>query len=279
MVRRNSQHGHPHIIMKLSAAFSILLALRAMIQVAFMPTFYAVLGSPSVLLRPRVISRIFMAKLWIVFGNGVDENSRAIKQQLITPNAYGVVLDIGAGYGHTANYLDKSRVMRYIALEPNTEMHSGLRSLANAAGFKESDGTLLILSCGAQDIASIVSYINEYSVDTLVSILTICSIPSPENTLTDIVSRVLKPGGQLLLYEHVLSSLPDVAWWQRFWTPIWSLVVDGCRLDCPTELWLARMENEDGGGMWSEKSFWAEEEESGEQLLYHRSGKLVKHLI
>ena len=83
--------------MKLSAAFSILVDLRIVIQIAFMPTFYAVLGSPSLLLRPRVLSRIFMAKLWIVFGNGVDENGRAVKEQLITPNAYGVVLDIGAG--------------------------------------------------------------------------------------------------------------------------------------------------------------------------------------
>ena len=158
-------------------------------------------------------------------------------------------------------------------------MHSGLRSLASAAGFMESDGTLLILSCGAQDTALIISYINEYSVDTLISILTLCSIPSPENTLTDIVSRVLKPGGQLLCYEHVLSSLPDVAWWQRFWTPIWSLVVDGCRLDCPTDLWLARMEGVGGGSMWSEKSFWAKEGESEEHLFYHQAGKLVKHLI
>jgi len=157
-------------------------------------------------------------------------------------------------------------------------MHSDLRSLANAAGFTESDGTLLILSCGAEDISSIVSYINEYSIDTLVSVLTLCSIPSPENTLTDIVSRVLKPGGQLLFFEHVLSSLPDVAWWQRFWSPIWSLAFDGCRLDCPTDLWLARMQVEAGGSMWSEKSFWAKEGESAEHLFHHRVGKLVKHV-
>ena len=158
-------------------------------------------------------------------------------------------------------------------------MHSKLRSLANAAGFTESDGTLLILSCSAQDIASIVSYINEHSIDTLISILTLCSIPSPENTVTDIVSRVLKPGGQLLIYEHVLSSLPDVAWWQRFWSPIWSLVFGGCRLDCPTDLWLAKMERQDGESMWSEKSLWVKEGQPEEHLFYHRVGKLVKHLI
>jgi len=85
------------IIMKLSAAFSILLDLHFAIQIAFMPTLYTVLDSSSLLLRPSVLSRIFMAKLWIVVGNGVDTNGRPVKQQLITPNAYGVVLDIGAG--------------------------------------------------------------------------------------------------------------------------------------------------------------------------------------
>jgi len=83
--------------MKLSAAFSILIDLRFAIQIAFMPTLYAILDSPSLLLRPSILSRTFMAKLWIVFGNGVDTNGRDVKQQLITPNAYGVVLDIGAG--------------------------------------------------------------------------------------------------------------------------------------------------------------------------------------
>ena len=83
--------------MKLSAAFSILVDLRFGIQAAFMPTLYAVLDSPSLLLRPSDFSRIFMANLWATFGNGVDENGRGVKQQLITLNAYGVVLDIGAG--------------------------------------------------------------------------------------------------------------------------------------------------------------------------------------
>jgi len=58
---------------------------------------------------------------------------------------------------------------------------------------------------GPEHHYSTVSYINEHTFDTLVSVLTLCSIPSPENTLTDIVSRVLKPGGQLFFYEHVLS--------------------------------------------------------------------------
>ena len=83
--------------MKLSAALSILSDLRFAIQVAILPTLRAILHSPSLLLRPHALSRTFMANLWVSFGPGSDENGRPTKQRLITPNAYGVVLDLGAG--------------------------------------------------------------------------------------------------------------------------------------------------------------------------------------
>lgn len=83
--------------MRLSAAFSILTDFRAGVQVAIIPTICAIICSPSLLFRPSALSRLFMAKLWISFGKGVDEGGRPVKEHLITPNAHGVVLDIGAG--------------------------------------------------------------------------------------------------------------------------------------------------------------------------------------
>jgi hypothetical protein len=38
-----------------------------------------------------------MASVWNLYGNSVDEAGRNVKTGLITPHAYGVVLDIGAG--------------------------------------------------------------------------------------------------------------------------------------------------------------------------------------
>lgn len=38
-----------------------------------------------------------MAHIWALFGNPTDEGGRSTKEALITPNAHGVVLDIGAG--------------------------------------------------------------------------------------------------------------------------------------------------------------------------------------
>ena len=38
-----------------------------------------------------------MSFVWVEMGNGVDQNFKIAKTALITPNAYGVVLDLGSG--------------------------------------------------------------------------------------------------------------------------------------------------------------------------------------
>ena len=83
--------------MKLSKALSLLTDIRLAISVAILPTIRDVFRSPTLLIRPQALSRVFMAHLWLVFGDGSDLKSRDVKSHLITPNAYGSVLDIGAG--------------------------------------------------------------------------------------------------------------------------------------------------------------------------------------
>lgn len=175
------------------------------------------------------------------------------------------------GHGHTVNYLDKTRVSKYIAIEPNVLMHNEITMKANARGYTEEDGTLLILPCGAEDVATILTALDEpNSVDTLISVLTLCTIPSPEEALTALVEDILKPNGTFLFYEHVLSPRADVAWWQRFWTPIWVYAMDGCRLDRPTHLWIERM------GVWKESAVWGQQGDVEENLFWHQLGKFVK---
>lgn len=180
------------------------------------------------------------------------------------------------------NYLDRNQVSQYIALEPNTLMHPHIRRRAQAAGFTEASGTLLILSSPAEDTSSILSSI-PHPVDTLISILTLCSVPSPQDTLRSLVCDVLKPGGQFLFYEHVLNSMADVAWWQRFWAPFWKPFFDGCRMDQPTHLWVEELGVDgygkakgNGSGVWREGETWKKEGENEDNLFCHRIGKFIK---
>ena len=168
-------------------------------------------------------------------------------------------------------YLDPTKVTKYIALEPNKLMHTEIRALAASKGFTEEAGTLLVVPYGAEDISLVLSALGgPRSVDTLISILTLCSIPEPERTLAALVEDVLKPGGTFLFYEHVLSPREDVAWWQRFWTPLWKCAFDGCCLDRPTHVWIGKMD------AWEEASVWGKPDEPEEHLFWHRVGKFVK---
>lgn len=144
------------------------------------------------------------------------------------------------GLGHTALYLSPERVTKYVALEPNILMHPHIKETATQAGFSEESQTLLILSCGAEDWKSVVSALGgHHRVDTLVSILTLCSVPQPEHTISMLADIVLKPGGQFLFIEHVASRRRDVRFWQWFWTPIWKVrTVLLCRYDAAMQLLL-----------------------------------------
>ncbi|EJF55520.1 hypothetical protein DICSQDRAFT_130574, partial [Dichomitus squalens LYAD-421 SS1] len=173
-------------------------------------------------------------------------------------------------HGHTALYLDHTKVTKYVALEPNVLMHPEIRTTAAKKGFTEEAGTLLILPYGAEQISLIASALGgAHAVDTLVSILSLCSIPDPEQTLRRLVNDALKPGGTLLFYEHVLSPREDVARWQRFWAPVWVYIMDGCRIDRPTHVWIEKID------AWAEGSVWGKEGEPEEHLFWHRVGRYM----
>ncbi|KAF8216313.1 hypothetical protein K438DRAFT_2007207 [Mycena galopus ATCC 62051] len=267
--------------MKLPAAFGLITDLLAAIRVATFPTLKALYHEPSLVFRPSSLSKIFMAAVWKSFAAPTDQGARATKLNLI-PHATGGVLDIGAGLGHSIDYLDRTTVTSYIALEPNELMHPAIRARAKAAGFRDED-VLILRGCGAEDPTTIRAQLNSagLQVNTMLSILTICSIPDPQETLLRLVREVLAPGGRLLFYEHVLSPRADVAWWQRFWTPLWRLAFDGCCLDRPSHLWIAAMEDEGPDGqpinMWSKREVWGKEGEPEEHLFWHRVGEFVKH--
>ncbi|PPR01211.1 hypothetical protein CVT24_006121 [Panaeolus cyanescens] len=273
--------------MKLSNALAIAVPSILGICVALVPTLVSLLIRPWLVFNPHEISKLFMSYVWVVFSDGIDKGDAKVKKDLVEGDAYGVVLDIGAGHGHGVQYLNPSRVKQYIALEPNTHMHPRIRAKANSAGFFESDGRLVILGCGAEDTDTILATLRSNStdpdskgphlVDTIVSIFTLCSVPNPANTIQALVQDVLKPDGLFLYYEHVKSERDDIVWWQSFWTPIWGGLFGGCCIDRPTDKVIRDMR--DGAGnksMWKEAKQWDNEDDDPEELFKRTLGKFIK---
>ncbi|KAL0581292.1 hypothetical protein V5O48_000775 [Marasmius crinis-equi] len=247
----------------LSLFLGITEALLLGLRLAFIPTLLDVLRNPLVIFR---LSQTFMTHLWAGFSDGVDQNSRPMKEGPISTHSHGVVLDLGA-------------VTRYIALEPNVRMHDKIRQAANASGFQEEDRSLVILGCGAEDLTTI-SDATTGGVDTLISVLTVCSIPDPKRLLTRLVENILKPGGNYIFYEHVRSPRDDVARWQKFYTPVWGVFFDGCRLNQPTDKWVEDMKTVDEKGkevsMWSEGRCSIDPTANQVSLVWHVVGRFVK---
>lgn len=96
--------------MKLRAALGFLTDFRYALQASLPGTLKAVISSPSLLLKPALVSHIVMSYVWGLFANGIDGNGREIKIDLITQDAHGLVLDIGAG---TCNTTERQNVFNF----------------------------------------------------------------------------------------------------------------------------------------------------------------------
>ncbi|RMZ83755.1 hypothetical protein DV738_g871, partial [Chaetothyriales sp. CBS 135597] len=120
--------------------------------------------------------------------------------------ASGTVLELGPGSGNQLPRFDRSAISRIYGIEPNEYLFNLLRDDAvrqhglgdiyfpiNAA--LEDDSLLDSRGIGAE------------SIDTVVCMQVLCSVPDPARA-AEHIHRLLKPGGQLLFWEHQASRDP-----------------------------------------------------------------------
>src|SRR5215469_9760414 len=113
----------------------------------------------------------------------------------IIGQAHGVVLEVGAGGGQNFSFYDPARVERVEAVEPDEAM------LAIACPRLEEAPVPITLTCAPVEALPF----PEGQFDSVVATLVFCSVQDPERGLREIW-RVLKPGGTLLLLEHVRAQ-------------------------------------------------------------------------
>lgn len=145
---------------------------------------------------------------------------RKPRRRTLAP-ASGRILEIGFGTGRNLQHYPPS-VTTIEAIDPDLDLdrlsQPRIRHAAIAVDFHHLDAEHLPFG---QD-----------SFDTVVSTMTLCTIPDVAHALREI-HRVLKPGGQFLFLEHGRSPDPGVARWQDRINPHWMPLAGGCHLNRP----------------------------------------------
>jgi ubiquinone/menaquinone biosynthesis C-methylase UbiE len=135
--------------------------------------------------------------------------------------AQGRILEIGFGTGRNLEFYPDS-VKKIEAIDPDLDLDRlslpRIRHARIDVDFHHLDAQHLPFG--------------EASFDTVVSTMTLCSIPDVEHALGEI-HRVLKPGGRFLFMEHGRAPDANVARWQDRINPHWKPLAGGCHVNRP----------------------------------------------
>lgn len=137
--------------------------------------------------------------------------------------ARGRILEIGIGTGLNLDLYPKT-VNEIYAIDPNPGMERQLRKKLETRRIKVN-----FTLAGAESLPYPAGYF-----DTVVSTLTLCSIPDLPRALAE-VRRVLKHGGKFLFLDHGLSREPRVARFQNYLNPLQHKIGCGCSLTVDVE--------------------------------------------
>lgn len=123
---------------------------------------------------------------------------RRLRKQLWAKAEGAHILEVGVGTGKNFPFYPPGSRMTAIDFSP--------KMLAQAE--RKRERKQVIVDLALQDVQSLPYADNSF--DTVIASFVFCSVPQPRKGLKELY-RVLKPGGQLLLLEHVLSSNKTMA--------------------------------------------------------------------
>lgn len=141
----------------------------------------------------------------------------------------GKIFEVGVGTGiNLAHYGTQARVT---GIEPSPFM---LPRALNRRDLLDSPDrfSLRETGCGYPDMEQLFEL---ESLDAVVCTLVLCTVPDPQRALNNFM-KWLKPGGRLVVLEHIRSHNHAVGKAQDLFRPLWEKVGDGCQLNRPTDI-------------------------------------------
>ncbi|WP_059104874.1 class I SAM-dependent methyltransferase [Shouchella shacheensis] len=142
---------------------------------------------------------------------------KKIRKRLLRKSE-GRVLEIGSGTG--TNFQLYRGGLQVDAIEPDPFMKE--------ISIKQKEKSKVPIRTYLEKAESL-PFAND-TFDSIIGTLVFCTIEDPGKALKE-VKRVCKPGGRVLLFEHVRFDNPVLGRLQDMCTPIWSKVCGGCRLN------------------------------------------------
>jgi ubiquinone/menaquinone biosynthesis C-methylase UbiE len=135
----------------------------------------------------------------------------------------GDVVEIGAGTGASLPHYERAR--RVVAIEPDASMAKRLPHR-----LEEASVPVEVVTARAQQLP-----FPDESFDAAVAAFVLCSVEDPQAVLAE-ARRVLRPGGKLVLLEHVRGR---TARWQDRITPLHRKMAGNCHLNRDTRATVA----------------------------------------
>ena len=163
-----------------------------------------------------------VARLYALLAGQAEKQGAADHRRELLSGLSGRVVEVGAGNGLNFEYYPPE-VTEVVAVEPEAYLRGKAEEAASAASVPVRVVDGLADRVPAEDA----------SFDAGVASLMLCSVPDQARALAEF-RRVIKPGGELRFYEHVLANDPKLARLQHRIAPVWRALGGGCNVNRDT---------------------------------------------
>ncbi len=156
---------------------------------------------------------------------GFEKGLSVNRYELLNP-LRGKVLEVGSGTGVNFQFYHPDADV--IAVEPSLPM------LKKAEAKTVNFPNVSLYNYGVNDM-EMHSIIANDSLDAISCTLVLCTIPNPELAIQNF-KKWLKPGGKLVVLEHIKSKSRVGGVFQEVVNPLWKVVGEGCNLTRHTDV-------------------------------------------